>query len=83
MITISDNTATNLLIRRFGMDAFNEEFFLFIRPTVIPLIVKLGTIGFKYIRIEVRPIEPYSANNVNVSMFTPYTVSPLNGANPM
>ena len=26
MITISDNTATNLLIRRFGMEAFNEEF---------------------------------------------------------
>lgn len=26
MITISDNSATNLLIRRFGIDAFNEEF---------------------------------------------------------
>lgn len=26
MITISDNTATNLLIRRFGMEAFNAEF---------------------------------------------------------
>ena len=26
MITLSDNTATNLLIRRFGMDAFNAEF---------------------------------------------------------
>ena len=26
MITLSDNTATNLLIRRFGMEAFNTEF---------------------------------------------------------
>lgn len=26
MITLSDNTATNLLIRRFGMEAFNAEF---------------------------------------------------------
>lgn len=26
MISISDNTATNLLIRRFGIDAFREEF---------------------------------------------------------
>ncbi len=26
MITISDNTATNLLLRRFGLDALNEEF---------------------------------------------------------
>ena len=26
MISLSDNTATNLLIRRFGIDAFREEF---------------------------------------------------------
>ena len=26
MITLSDNTATNLLLRRFGMDTFNAEF---------------------------------------------------------
>ena len=26
MITLSDNTATNLLLRRFGLAAFNEEF---------------------------------------------------------